>query len=88
MRDKEISRKVYELSMLERSIRNIRSKIKRESIDMKRMERKIRFQKIISAGRIVEDAGLLDDYDPDVLYQILVENYQSIRRKDISKDVE
>ena len=62
MRDREIARKNQELSMLERSIRNMCSKDKREAIDMGRMKRKLRFQKIIAAGLVVED------YDPDASY--------------------
>ena len=46
----------------------------------KRNEERKKFGKVMRAGRVVEAAGVLDDYDEELLKDLLMKHREEIRR--------
>ena len=61
-------------------------KLRDEEDNFKRVRQKSRIKKLIQAGKIIEDAGLLDDYDPHDLYLMLVMNRSILRKSKSSPE--
>lgn len=51
------------------------------SENMEKLKKRERIEKLLKAGRIIEDAGLLDLYNPNDLYLVLVLNKDLICHK-------
>lgn len=47
----------------------------------KRNEERKQFGKVMRAGRVVEAAGVLDDYDEELLKDLLMKHREEIRRR-------
>lgn len=47
----------------------------------KRSEERKQFGKVMRAGRVVEAAGVLDDYDEELLKEFLMKHRDEIRRR-------
>ena len=74
MREREILRKKAELQKLEEARQRTTKKIGAISHDIRRLEQTRRRQKILSAGKILDRAGVLDTFNADKLYNVLIEN--------------
>ena len=60
------------LKRLEQDLLVSENKIKRIYSIEKILEERVRFKKIIAAGKLFEKAGILNDYDEDELLQLLI----------------
>ena len=78
MREQEILRKRAELQKLEEARQRASTKIGAISHDIRRLEQVRRRQKMLSAGKILDRAGVLDTFNSDNLYNVLVENRERI----------
>ena len=78
MRNIEILRKRAELERLEESRQKAANRIKEISHDIHRLEQVRHRQRIFRAGEVVAKAGLLETFNPEELYAVLVENRERI----------
>lgn len=61
----KIEKKMDALANLDEQIGIMRKKLARETYSRSRIEKKNRLNKIIEAGKLFEEAGILDSYDRD-----------------------
>ena len=78
MRKAEILRKRAELERLEESRQKAVNRIREISHDIQRLKRVRHRQRIFRAGEVVAKAGLLETFNPEELYAVLVENRERI----------
>lgn len=78
MRKADILRKRAELERLEESRQKAVNRIREISYDIHRLAQVRNRQRIFQAGKILEQAGLLEIFNPDELYAVLVENRERI----------
>ena len=78
MREAEILRKQAQMAKLEESRQRAERQVKEISHDIERLERSRRRQKMLCAGAIVGKAELLESFNPDELYAVLMENRERI----------
>ena len=78
MRKAEILRKRAELERLEESRQKAANRIREISHDIHQLEQIRNRQRIFRAGKILERAGLLETFNPDELYAVLMENRERI----------
>ena len=78
MRAAEILRKQEQLARLEESRRTAEERVKSISHDIHRLEQLRHRQKLLHAGEILARADMLDNYNPNELYAVLVENRERI----------
>lgn len=78
MRGAEILRKQAELRRMEESLQTATHRVQEISADIHRLEKSRHWQRLIAAGKIVEKADLLDRFNPDRLYVVLMENRERI----------
>lgn len=64
----------YRLRVLQAEIKKTRKAMQEISKDMEREKKRIHISKILAAGRVIEEAGILDDYIESELYFLLVMN--------------
>lgn len=86
MNEQLIRSKEAELRRLKRQLEFQEKKLRESENDLKRVKQKDRIRQLLEAGKIVEDAGLLDDYDPHDLYLLLVMNRNIIRKSGSTPD--
>lgn len=65
------AKKEEALKRLQQDLLASEKKIKRIHSKEKILEEKSRFKKIIAAGKLFEEAGILDDYDEDEILKLL-----------------
>ena len=78
MRRAEILRKQEQLARLEELRHMAEERVKSISHDIHRLEQSRRRQELLRAGEILAKADMLDSYNPDELYAVLVENRERI----------
>lgn len=78
-KEKNVARLQEQLSRKEKELRDAEQQ-------MVAVRGKERYKKLLRAGRIVEDAGLLDDYNPNDLYLLLVMNRNILRKSKSAPD--
>lgn len=71
-------KKLVQLSVIEKQLQEVENKIAREEADIKRMKNKLRSKRIFMAGLVLEDVGILENYDPNALYHLLLEHRSSL----------
>lgn len=71
-------KKLAQLSAVEKQLKVVESKIAREEADIKRMKNKLRSKRIFMAGLVLEDVGILENFDPNALYHLLLEHRSSL----------
>ena len=57
--------------------------VKNIEYDIAAVKKQQRRQKLIQAGKIIEDAGLLYRYDPDELYLLLIQHKKELIKEDV-----
>ncbi|WP_303814075.1 hypothetical protein [Selenomonas ruminantium] len=62
------------LKQIQSAIAKTRREMYKVSSEMAREEKRIHVSKLINAGRVLEDAGVLEGYDENNLYLLLVMN--------------
>lgn len=72
------NKKLTQLSKIEKNLQAVEAKIAREEADVKRMKSKLRSKRIFMAGLVLEDVGILDNFDPNALYHLLLEHRSSL----------
>lgn len=80
----QLTKKEQEIAL--KQIKAELAKTRREmqivSKDMEREKKRLHISKLINAGRVVEDAGVLDGYNENSLYLLLVMNKEYLLSKD------
>ena len=64
-------REIKQREVLEKKIQTAERQLHRLRVDKKNLEKTMRIRKLIRAGMIFEEAGLLDDYDWQELLTVL-----------------
>ena len=78
MRETEILRKQAQLARLEESRQMATQRLKSISHDIHRLEQSRHRRRLLHAGEILAKADMLETYDPDKLYAVLMENRERI----------
>ena len=78
MREAEILRKQAQLARLEESRQRASQRLKSISHDIHQLEQSRQRQRLLHAGEILAKADMLETYNPDKLYAVLVENRERI----------
>ncbi len=78
MRGREILRKQAELRRMEESLQTATHRVQEISADIQRLKKSRHWKRLIAAGKIVDKADLLDRFNPDRLYVVLMENRERI----------
>ena len=86
MRKTDIARKQAELEWLQKYQKATTERVRSLSHEIAGLEKKRRWQRIIYAGQIVEEAGILDTFNPNKFYELLIENRQRICPKFVEND--
>ncbi len=67
----KIEKKIDALANLDEQIGIMRKKLARETYSRSQIEKKIRLNNLIEAGKLFEEAGILDNYDRDQILAFL-----------------
>ena len=78
MRKAEILRKQAQLARLEESRQRATQRLKSISHDIHQLEQSRQRQRLFHAGEILARADMLETYNPDKLYAVLMENRERI----------
>ena len=78
MREAEILRKQAQLARLEESRQRAEERVRSISHDIHTLEQSRHRQKMIQAGEILARADMLEIFNPDKLYAVLIENRERI----------
>lgn len=75
----EISKLLAQKAKKEEALKRLQQELLASEKEIKRiysiekiLEERVRFKKIIAAGKLFEKAGILNDYDEDELLQLLI----------------
>ncbi len=68
------------LASLKQEIKITENQLFRTEKDLERVQSKVRLEKLIRVGLIVEQAGLLDTYSEYDLYLLLIQNRDYLQR--------
>ena len=68
------------LASLKQEIKITENQLFRTEKDLERVQSKVRLEKLILVGLIVEQAGLLDTYSEYDLYLLLIQNRDYLQR--------
>jgi uncharacterized protein YjgD (DUF1641 family) len=86
MSDKSIKAKEKQAARLKEQIAVQYNNLRKEEDNFIKVRQKDRIRKLIQAGKIIEDAGLLDDYNPNDLYLMLMMNKSILRKSKNAPD--
>ena len=86
MSEQTIHAKEQQAARIKEQIAVQMKKLRDEEDNFKRVRQKSRIRKLIQAGKIIEDAGLLDDYEPHDLYLMLIMNKGILRKSKSSPE--
>ena len=78
MRRAEILRKQAQLANLEESRQSAERRVRSISHDIHRLEQSRHRRKLLQAGEILARADMLETFNPDKLYAVLMENRERI----------
>ena len=92
MLESTLRRRYYGVNEIKQRIEGLRNEIRKldredkrnlayQETVRKRYEERKQFGKIMRAGRAVEAAGILDDYDEELLKDMLMKHRDEIRRR-------
>lgn len=76
-----VETKKLELDALKGELVKTKQRISLASYDLHRRRKEEHYYKLLRAGRIFEDAGILDEYDPGEVYALLIAQRDSLTRK-------
>ena len=68
------------LASLKQEVKITENQLFRTEKDLERVQSKVRLEKLIRVGLIVEQAGLLDTYSEYDLYLLLIQNRDYLQR--------
>ncbi len=71
----KIDKKNEALTILQSKLQIMKTKLSREEWSRGQVDKKKRLNKIIEAGKLFEEAGILENYDRDEIKKLLV-NYR------------
>ncbi|WP_196600964.1 hypothetical protein [Pectinatus frisingensis] len=77
----DLNKKITSLQNLQNKIKVRELKIRNYQHQVNILDKKKHIKNLIAAGKIIEAAGILEIYDPDVLMQLLIKNKNFICKK-------
>lgn len=79
--DKLLAKKLQKLQDLEDELITAEKQLGQCRYEREALEKKKRQMMLVEAGKVIERAGLLEDYDEDELYLLLVMNKNQLTKK-------
>lgn len=79
--EKLLNEKIMRLAKIQDDLVAAENAVSHLEYDITATKKKRRQAKLLEAGKIIEDAGLLDQYDPDELYLLLVQHKNELLKK-------
>lgn len=76
-----LDEKRLRLAKVQDELRAAENVVKNIEYDIAATKKQQRRQKLIQAGKIIEDAGLLSRYDPAELYLLLIQHKEELLKK-------
>ena len=78
-------RKSAQLSVIEKQLEKVETQIAQEQKEIvaKKMNTKLRYKRLIMAGLVLEDAGILENFDPNALYHLILQHRDSLVRNNL-----
>lgn len=77
----DLNKKITSLQNLQDKIKVRELKIRNYQHQVNILDKKKHMKNLIAAGKIIEAAGILEIYDPDLLMQLLIKNKDFICKK-------
>lgn len=81
MYQSRIDEKKQLLKTMQKKLLDMNHDKKMIEANLSNLNKKKHLFKLIKAGKVIERAGILNDYDEDKLYQVLIDNQTFLFRK-------